>query len=975
MACVQFGCQTLVRRVARTRESNRASRLRFILCLAMYIMTPRAWAAEPAAEQIEFFEKRIRPVLVKNCYACHSAAIKSPMGGLRLDTREALFRGGSHGPAIRAGDPDGSLLFQALAYRGDVRMPPSGRLPDDQLADFAAWIRMGAPDPRLESRSQSGPGQIDFAEARQFWSFRPVERVAIPGVNRKSWIRSPIDVFIVSKLEAAGIEPASPADKETLIRRVTYDLTGLPPTPQEIDDFLADPSPQAFERVVERLLASPRYGERWARHWLDLVRYAETNGHEFDNDKLEPWRYRDYVIRAFNQDVPYDQFVREHMAGDLLATKRLSTDGSIAESPVGTGFFWFGEVLNSATDSVKSRADLVDNQIDVTGKAFLGLTVACARCHNHKFDPIPTADYYALAGVFHSTDLREAVVDSPERSRKIGQISQQIREINRRIEGIQGSVEKSPDPIAYRPEDSVFMSFGSGSFGTWTTTGAAFADGPVGGAASSLAAGSEKFVGTLTSPKFQSGDKRYLHVRLSGTKSDVELRERGLLRFTMIADGYKGQHLAPEGGDRPGWQTLSLILERNRTCAFEIVDLSREGHISVSDIVFSDLKDPPPVRDGAPESRVAHANVSAEDEEQLRRLESEREQLEAQIPESAFAMLATDYQPHDVRIHLRGNHQNLGDEVPRGFLKVVAAEDQAIRNGSGRLEIAEALASDRNPLTARVMVNRIWEHHFGRGIVKTPDNFGATGARPTHPELLDYLASRFVESGWSVKAMHRLMLLSSTYQMASQASGRAATVDPENNLFHRMPVRRLEAEAIRDAILLAAGTLDATMYGPSIPPFISTYQEGRGKPDSGPMDGDRRRSIYIQVRRNFLTPFFLAFDYPLPTSSVGARSVSTVPSQALLLMNNEFVAQQAGEWARRAMALNASAEDRIDFLYRAAFSRRPESSEIGQILKFLDSQAKLYQASGTVEPSALSEQVWTDVAHVLLNSPEFLYIR
>ena len=714
----------------------RAARERSFLTLAAWGLAQAVasclLASEPTPQQIEFFEKRIRPVLVTNCYACHSGAIKVPMGGLRVDTRESLLRGGARGPAIKPGDPDGSRLIEAISYRQELKMPPSGKLPDEQIADLTSWIRMGAPDPRVETApSGASKPRINFTEARKFWAFQPVADPPVPSVKGKDWVRSPIDAFILSKLESAGLEPAPPADKETLIRRVTYDLIGLPPTLQEVKDFVGDPSPQAFERVVERLLSSPHYGERWARHWLDLVRYAETNGHEFDNDKLDAWRYRDYVIRALNEDVPYNEFVREHVAGDLLASKRLTPDHNSLEAPVGTSFFWFGEVLNSATDSVKSRADEVDNQIDVMGKAFLGLTTACARCHDHKFDPIPTADYYALAGILHSTGIRESVVDSPERTRKIEELSRQIRDINGQIAKIARRTPPARMTFQHRPEDTVFENFEGDSFGNWTSTGAAFTDRPVDGAANSLRAGSERFVGALTSPKFRTGDKLFLHVRLSGTKSDSDLKERAPLRFTLVADGYKGQHIIPEGTPEPVWKTVRLTLERNRTCYFEIVDRSRDGFISVDEIVFSDLKDPPPLEPAASTPPATAASLAPADLEELRRLELRRAELESQIPESSFAMLAGDYQPQNVRIHIRGNHQNLGEEVPRRFLQVIAGENQpAIRSGSGRLEITEWLASERNPLTARVMVNRLWEHHFGQGIVRTPDNFGAMGNGP-----------------------------------------------------------------------------------------------------------------------------------------------------------------------------------------------------------------------------------------------------
>ena len=513
--------------------------------------------AQPTQEQVEFFEKKIRPVLAGKCYGCHNAKLKTPMGGLRLDSRDALLKGGDSGPAIIAGDPVHSRLIAALSYKEDLKMPPAGKLSDEQQADFRAWVGMGAPDPRTGSTVIAGKKAYDFSAGRTFWAFQPLGRVA--GNN--------IDGFILDKLAAQGLRPAPPADRRVLLRRVTYDLTGLPPTPEAIAEFLNDNAPNAYAKVVDRLLASPRYGERWGRHWLDLVRYAETNGHEYDDDKLDAWRYRDYIIRAFNQDLPYDQLIREHIAGDLLRDKRLSADGSALESPLGTSFYWFGEVLNSATDSVKSRADEVDNQIDILGKTFQGLTVACARCHDHKFDPIPTADYYALAGVMHSTEVRESVIDSPARAQQIEMLRQQI----------------APAPAA---------AVSPSQFADWRVSGAAFHNAPRQGVANSFESGSDRFVGTLTSQKFRM-PKLWVHVRLGGTKSDAKLKENGSLRFTLVADGYKAMHLAPDGDETPHWQSMRMTLAIGRMCYFEIVDRNTEGHIIVDKIVFSDSKEPP----------------------------------------------------------------------------------------------------------------------------------------------------------------------------------------------------------------------------------------------------------------------------------------------------------------------------------------------------------------------------------------------
>ena len=1096
-------------------------------------------SAQLAPTQVEFFEKKIRPVLAEKCYACHGAN-SEPMGGLRVDSKDALLKGGSRGTSIVSGDPDASLLIRAIRYSDiKLKMPPTGKLPAEQIRDFEQWVRMGAPDPRSTAPVAPATEEkgIDIEEGRKFWSFQPIQPGTLANakasVKRKDWATSPIDYYVLAKLEENGFTPSSPADKRTLIRRVTFDLIGLPPTPREIDNFLQDESAGAFATLVDRLLASPHYGERWGRHWLDLVRYAETNGHEYDNDKLDSWRYRDYVIRAFNNDLPYDQFTKEHIAGDLLATKRLRDDGVHWDSPLGTGFYWFGEVLNSPTDSDKSRADTVDNQIDVLSKAFLGLTVACARCHDHKFDPIPTADYYSMAGILHSTAIRDGWIDSPERAGRIDQLHGRVEEVNRDVEslladagstpfgtwkqyllaagellstdeidlacrleelaeqegldrltlnrwlGYLQQAAKQPDhplhafaalalpedetdesapssfearlgeireklaeltaktdpnhPESKKRGDVVFEDFDKPGYQGWTIEGQAFGAGPSSAIppnqalagytgenmANSFGHGTDRLVGGLTTPKFRM-PKLYVHIRMAATPDPRPFPKNPRLRVTLDADGHKSQTFTSL---QPGvwqWVTKRMTKEIGRSCYFEIVDRSRLGHIAVDKIVLSDSAEPPRL---APDTRVveligraglsslgalagAYAQLyddvsagtdsgsvanrlasalrppgSAEDaaspvlpadqRDRLATLQHRRRTIADQIPESAFGMISKDENPRDVAIHLRGSHQNFGEEAPRRFLQVIAGEDQApYRDGSGRLQFAETMTSAGKPLAARVMVNRIWRHHFGSGIVTTTDNFGKTGERPTHPELLDFLARRFIGSGWSVKAMHRLMLLSSTYRMSSKAREQAAQIDPRNKLLHHMPVRRLEAEAIRDSILAMSGSLNRGQFGPGVPPHISEYQDGRGKPASGPLDGDGRRGIYLQVRRNFITPMFLAFDYPSPISTIGRRGSSTVPSQALMMMNNEFVNQQAGIWAERVVAGQADASDRIQGMFVAAFGRPASRSEVEEAASFLGEQQALHGAADKDDA-----RPWADLAHVLMNSTEFIFLR
>ena len=1108
----------------------------FAVALAFLCAGGDAWAQ---SGEMEFFEKKIRPVLVNQCYACHGPQ-EEPMGGLRLDSRAGVLKGGSRGSAIVPGEPAKSLLIRAISYKDPhLAMPPTGKLSDEQVEDFIAWVRTGATDPRVQELSVKAEKKgLDLEAGRKFWSFQPVRDPSPPQVERRNWPANQLDAFILAKLEEKGIAPSPPADRRTWIRRVTFDLIGLPPTPDEIKDFLADESPDAFAKVVERLLASPHYGERWGRHWLDVVRFAETNGHEYDTNKLDAWRYRDYVIQAFNEDLPYDQFVREHVAGDLMPPRRLNRGGWQVASPVATGFYWFGEVLNSPVDSMQVRADQVDNQIDVMSKAFLGLTVACARCHDHKFDPIATADYYSLSGTLHSTRISEDCLDSPARAREIASLRRKIGKINDRIrrlvrpavarraqglgkyllaagelipstEGESSSraeeaaasqgldaerlqawvryleearaepahlfypfvsiadrlAETGPDSFAdalagvrsqlravsdaslpsfFGPEGSqepvvVFDDFNHSTFEGWRIAGQAFGEGPQrrvapqqglrgdsgSGLASSFGGGSDTFVGSLTSRNFRTS-KLFVHVRMAGSAEGEKKLEKAKLRFNVVASGWKTLHLTPDGSGRLQWKTIQMVLERGRLCYFEIVDRSRDGHIVIDKIVFSDSEDPP-VESSRPHPRVtallgnfqltslaalaeayqamflqeaqaarrnqagafwtallptgkqedASLHLDSRARKRLLALQQRRAALEESVPDSTFGMVSRDVDPRNVRIHLRGNYKNLGEEVPRGRLGILSEEGTPpVTRGSGRRELAEWISAASNPLTARVMVNRVWKHHFGQGIVRSPDNFGKTGDRPTHPALLDYLASRFVESGWSVKALHRMILLSSTYRMSSQVDPGAAQIDPQNRLLHHMPIRRLEAETIRDSMLAVAGTLNRKLYGPSMMPHISPYQEGRGKPDSGPLDGDGRRSIYVQVRRNFLTPMFLAFDYPLPISTIGRRSVSTVPSQPLIMMNNEFVVLEAGEWARRILALEGETHRRVGQMYLAAFGRAPQKREMAEIERFLDEQRASYLAlGGSKSAEEVNRKVWGDLGHVLFNSTEFIYVR
>jgi hypothetical protein len=1005
-------------------------------------LSPALYAEEQRAfspAEVEYFEKHIRPVLIENCQKCHGP--KQQKGGLRLDSRTAILKGGETGPAIVPGEPDESELIAAVNYDpAGYQMPPSGKLAAEQIARLTEWVKMGAPWPAAagEAGTVGASDEFNIVERAKHWAFQPVEKPAVPAVEQIDWPRSPIDRFILSKLEAAGLTPAPEADRRTLIRRVTYDLTGLPPRPEDIAAFLQDESPDAYEKVVERLLASPHYGERWARHWLDLVRYAETAGHEFDYEIRMAWPYRDYVIRAFNDDLPYNQFVIEHIAGDLLEEPRLNRVEEINESIIGTAFYWFGQGKHSPVDIRAEQCDTVENQIDVLGKTFLGLTIACARCHDHKFDPISIRDFYALAGSLQSSRMQEAYIDLPEQTEAVVEQLNELKSDARELltAGTTAHASFSRRPSGRAPNDHpaphepiVFEDFETDSYDDWFVTGHAFGTQPSRGGELLLQDNPDRPIQAIVSPGMaHSGlisdklhgalrsqtftiDKRFIHYRMHRTAGESIGRRDGIKngQVHLVVDGFQfiknpiyGElSIQVAEKDEPVWHRQDLEKWIGHKAYIEIVD-DGDGWIAVDRIVFSDAPAPPAVSDpGSKQTSTPAADapgspgkVDGDDKvrrRQVAELLVRYRQLETQIPTPRIALATVDGTGQDERLLIRGNHKKPGEPVARRFLEVFDDERYPPpQEGSGRLQLARQMIDPSNPLLARVLVNRLWQHHFGTGIVSSVDNFGKLGQPPTHPELLDYLASEFVAGGWSIKQMHRLMVLSSTYRMSSRSdshdpsaaiasrtatdglNNRASTadIDPGNRLLHRMPVRRLEGEAIRDALLSLSGRLDRRLYGPPVMPHLTPFMEGRGRPGkSGPLDGDGRRSVYINVRRNFLTPMFLAFDYPTPLSTMGQRSTSNVPAQALTMMNNDFVIQQAGLWARRVLQEpHATHRDRIVRLYDMAYGRPATDAEQAAALEFLTEQGALY--SGTDDP-----RTWADLCHVLVNVKEFIFVN
>jgi hypothetical protein len=764
-----------------------------------------ALAADSAG--IDFFEQQIRPVLAERCYVCHSAKSPRAQGGLYLDTRDGIRKGGNSGPAITPGDPERSLLIKAIRYTDDhLKMPPGKPLSAAEAANFEAWVKMGAPDPRTAEASQSPD---PFAQARKFWSFERPKKAALPDVKDAAWASSPVDRFILAKLEEKGLSPSPAADKRILIRRVTYDLIGIPPTPAEIDAFAADRSPDAFAKVVDRLLASPHYGERWGRHWLDVARYSDTT----DRGKRFPYSYtyRDWVVNAFNRDMPYNQFLIDQIAADRLHS-------SDHESLAALGFITLGR------DPPKALPDTIDDRIDVITRGLLGLTVPCARCHDHKYDPIPTQDYYSLYGVIANSL-------EPQEPPLLGPVSKET-DTDRFYEGL---IERWEGKIVeYRKNRHAILT------------------------------------AALKKPEEVARYRAAVAetARMSNTEVENFARTHDLNLYLLLRWRKYGNE-----------EAMNAPLED-----FEKLQTEGDGN---------NLRE---LRDHLREIMAEWAYRGA--------------------PKRAMALQDAP-EATEAHVFVRGNPNNPGAVAPREFLAVLSPSSrQPFRDGtSGRLDLARAIASDDNPLTARVIVNRVWQYHFGEGLVRTPSDFGARGDRPTHPELLDFLAVRFMEEGWSIKKLHRMILLSNAYGQSSADNPKAEGIDPENKLLWRMNRQRLDFESLRDSMLAVAGRLSPEVGGL---PFILTAQPA-----------DPRRTLYAFIDRAQIPGELSAFDFANPDQHSPKRFTTTVPQQALFMMNNPFVAEQAKYLAARtAIAGESDAGKRIEKLYRLALGRSPTADEI-----------------------------------------------
>jgi cytochrome c553 len=771
-----------------------------------------------ADDGTDFFEKKIRPILIKHCYECHGEDEQE--SDLRLDSYAEMLRGGATAPAIVPGEPNESLLLHTIGYEDDeLQMPPDGKLSDAVIADFRKWIEMDAPHPDANKASiLPRKGALDLEKERQFWSFQPLVDTAIPTVMGSNWPQQSIDYFILSKLEQQQLSPAAPADRRTLIRRVTFDLTGLPPTPAEIDYFLYDKSPDAYQHLIDRLLDSEAYGERWGRFWLDVVRYADSNGLDENVAHGNAWRYRNYVIAAFNQDRPFNEFLTEQIAGDLMPkTKSTATNN---RRVIATGFLVLGPKVLAEVDKVKMEMDIIDEQVSTVGQAFMGMTFGCARCHDHKFDPISTEDYYALAGVFKSTTTMESF--------------KTIAKWN------ETEIASEQDRANYKKETTLIN--------TKTAELKTFTD-----------AANKELLAALGIEKLPAKPE------------------------TQYPANTKKQH--------------QLLLD-------EVKKLTDD-----------------------------HAELPS-------------------------AMAVTEHEPEDLMVHLRGSHASLGKTVERGFPEVFisANNHQISAKSSGRLELAQWLTDPQHPLTARVFVNRIWRWHFGQALQPTTDNFGNLGEQPINQPLLDHLAKTFIDNGWSIKDLHRTIMNSSTYRMSSNFNDAASKIDATNRYLWRFPVKRLEAEAIRDSILAVSGLLDRTMGGSMLPVKNREFLFNHTSKDLTKYDSFVR-SVYLPVVRNNLYDFFQLFDYNDASVSNGDRQTTTVAPQALYLLNSPLVDEASCQIVEQLLEENKSLKPRVQQLYVKLLGRNATRQEMSRARQYYNLFLKTTVTTNTPSSPTLETNV------------------
>lgn len=902
------------------------------------------------AAGVEFFEKNVRPILVQHCYECHAA--EESNGGLLLDSRNGILKGGDTGTALVPGKPESSLLVTAVRYQNrDLQMPPQNKLSEKDIATLEKWVSIGAPDPRVvdpSATSGAAPSGMSIKDGRKFWSLVPVANPSVPAVALSGWVQNPIDAFVLQKLEENHLQPAASADKRTLIRRVTFDLIGLPPTPQEVDEFLSDESDDAYRHLVDRLLESPQYGVRWGRHWLDVARYADSNGLDENLAFGNAWRYRDYVVDAFNNDKPFDQFLIEQIAGDLLPQATL-------ETKTATGFLVLGAKVLAEPDMEKLVMDTIDEQLDTVGKAFMGMTIGCVRCHDHKFDPLKQTDYYALAAIFKSTrtfsdHTTGAIKHWYEHSFATKEQLEELKVIDEQIK------QKKSAATSFKNKHITQLRNAARARATeYLMAATKFAPSAPLSVVEEIAARFELHPRILhhcrTHLEFHRGDAFFApwHVLAKQGEQAVDLHYRALFRKAETA-------LAAAKAETPAIKTLADPQPEEARAALH--DLS--GFLAV----------PPKVEFAFDAETLAEYNRL---EEVARLFES------AAADEPSVLGVGEQETLKTLPVHIRGSHLNLGEPVAREFpevMRVSGVRPVFPANESGRLQLAQWMASTQHPLTARVLVNRVWGWHFGRGLVSTPDNFGRLGDRPSHPKLLDWLARSFMESGWSIKDLHRQILHSNTYRMSARADDEVAgqEADPENLLLWKFRLQRLEAEQIRDAILAVSNRLDTTIGGKSVPLRNRQFVFNHTSQDHTKYDSIRR-SLYLPIIRNNLYTLFEQFDFPDPTMPTGIRHSTVVAPQALLMMNSDLLLDSAGVLASSLLdATETSDEQRISMLYRRSLSREPSQAEVERAMAFVGDVAGATGSVGKTDRQQ-THQAWTLLCQSVFASNEFIYLK
>jgi Protein of unknown function (DUF1553)/Protein of unknown function (DUF1549)/Planctomycete cytochrome C len=928
----------------------------YVFLLIFVILASSVSAGEIDPSGVEFFEAKVRPLLVTHCYECHSedaAKSENLQGGLRLDHREGVLHGGESGPAIVSGKPDESLLIKSIRYSDkSLQMPPTQPLSSEEVAILERWVSMGAPDPREGKAVVSAKREIDFEAGRKLWAFLAPVKQATPSTVDVNWPKQSLDHFILAALEHRSLRPVRPATRQELIRRATFDLIGLPPTPEEVDAFVNDAEPKAWERVIDRLLASPHYGERWGRYWLDVARYADDQGNSFLTPTPAAFLYRDWVVKALNDDMPYDEFVRLQIAGDEVPGPAADYVTRLA----GLGFQSLGpQFRKGAAGEAKAKADELEDRVDTLSRGILGLTVSCARCHDHKFDPIPTRDYYSLAAAYNGAAWPMRMLASPE---TVEVHRQWTAKVEQQTAGLKKWKEEQSRQHGKQALERV--------------------DAYVIAASKMLVLRNQKLpLDDLAFAKQEGLELYFLNrwVKVLGESSDDPLL-KGLREATKQAtDAASVLTSDAVRQQADNLKTFAVAaLESLKASEQPATDRAKQPtptlpeHEQLLKILLKDANAPFFVA----ENELVSVLTEPE-KQQLASLQLELDTLTKNPAPSGPMMPSIQGGGQGMQVFVRGNPERLGEPAPPGFLRILSSESQPEGKPFSRLELANAIVSPQNPLTARVLVNRVWHYHFGRGIVPTLSNFGQLGGPPSHPELLDTLAVQFMESGWSIKWLHREIMQSATYQLSSDQHADNMTVDPGNEFLWRMSPRRLDFEAWRDALLSVSGSLDAQLGGPSIDQTTPGVKEVEGFNFFSRLNGfeadnpaGRRRTLYTVVSRYAPNATLTLFDFPEPNVTSDQRIATTVPQQQLFVLNSPFMFEMSREFAKRLKDAAPADQDRLRLAWQLANSRLPTDEEISVAMEFLNAPA------GSADNDQLSR--WEQLSHALLAGNEFIFL-